>query len=86
MFPPKNLDFPTSGTHPLNELVHLIRLSARLSDFRNHNIGIDAPVYPRGELQVALFIMDSLDPDQHVFFGVVKPMPCPSCTYQTLEL
>jgi len=33
VLPSKDLDLPASGTHPLNELVHLIWLSARLSDF-----------------------------------------------------
>lgn len=86
MFPSKNLDFPASGTHPLNELVHLIRLSARLSDLRNYNVCIDAPTHPGRELEVTVFVMNGLDSDQHVLFGVVEPVPCPSCAYQSLEL
>jgi len=86
VFPSKNLDFPASGTHPLNELVHLVRLSACLSDLRNHNIGVDAPTRPGRELEVAVFVVNGLDPDEHVLFGVVEPVPCPPCAYQSLEL
>jgi hypothetical protein len=78
VFPPKNLDFPASRTHPLDELVHFVRLSARLSDFRNHNVSVDAPVYPRRELEVALFIVNGLDSNEHVLFGVIEPVSRPS--------
>lgn len=86
MTSPKNLNLPSTRTHPLNHPIHLLRLPTRLSHFRHDHVCVESFVHPGGEFEVAGGVDDSFDADEHVFFGVVQPVARTACSDDSLKL
>lgn len=86
MLPPKYLDLPPTGAHPLDQAIHLLGLPARLAHLGHDHVGVEAPVGPGGELEVARVVGDGLHPDEHVLFGVVEPVACAPRADDALKL
>jgi hypothetical protein len=61
MFPPKNLNFTSSRTHPFDHRVRFIWFPTRFSHFADYHIGIETPIGPGWELEVAGVIDVGLD-------------------------
>ena len=82
----ENLYLAASWTHALDETVRFIRLPARLANLGDDDIGIEATVNPRRELELPIFVKVRLDADQHVLLGVIEPMTSAPCPYDPLKL
>ena len=86
MLATEDLYLAASWTHALDETVRFIRLPARLANLGDDDIGIEATVNPRRELELPIFVKVRLDADQHVLLGVIEPMNRASCSDYSLQL